>query len=182
MKREKLVFHAACRYQTQSAETGIESLWALYSGGWRSEETVGSYPNRLSYIFFPSQPFITGNKQGAVRGFEIQGKLGERKLQHSRPGQLAVPRGRWLSVFPWNTMACMSPFVPQVVNFSGAPGSWLSLPLAGMGLICSFWNNSFTYALPTRLINYLPYTKLFQLLSPLSLLDPSLLHIHTDVM
>ena len=100
----------------------------IYSDGRQSEKMVGSHPNRPSYIFFPSQPFITGNKQGAVRGFEIQGKLGERKLQHSRPGQLAVPRGGWSSVTSWNTMAWMCPLVPQALIFSGAPGGWLSLP------------------------------------------------------
>ena len=41
---------------------------------------------------FQGSVFVTGNKQGVARGFEIQGKFGERRLQHSRQGQLAVPR------------------------------------------------------------------------------------------
>ena len=57
----------------------------------------------LSYIFFPSQPFITGNKQGVARGFEIRGKLGERELERSLAGPQEVSRfsqkpGRALSV------------------------------------------------------------------------------------
>ena len=71
-------------------------------------------PSQNCLIFsFQANAFITGNKEGTVRGFEIQGKLGERRLQHSCPGQLAVPRVEWSSVSPWNTMAWMPPLVPR---------------------------------------------------------------------
>ena len=82
----------------------------LYSDDRRSEKTVGLYPNGPFY-FRPSQHFYN-KEQGVVKGFEIQGKLDLKKLQHSCPGRLAVPR--WVcgqSVSPWNTMAQMSPAV-----------------------------------------------------------------------
>ena len=46
---------------------------------------------------FQAKDFIAGNKQGVVRGFEIQGKVNwirKKQLQHSCPGQwsLAVPQ------------------------------------------------------------------------------------------
>ena len=40
---------------------------------------MGSYPNKTVLTFcFQASVFIAGNKQGAVRGFEVQGGLGER--------------------------------------------------------------------------------------------------------
>ena len=84
----------------------------LYSDGWESEKTEGLQPNEPSYIFFPSQYFYN-REQSALRGFEIQGILDFKKLQYSHPGQLAVPRGRWSSISPWNTKAQMPPLVPR---------------------------------------------------------------------
>ena len=57
-----------------------------------------------SYIFFPNQTFITGNKQGVVRGFEIQGELRERNcsilvlgsyLFPGIGGHLSLPGTQW---------------------------------------------------------------------------------------
>ena len=36
--------------QTQKGETGIESMWALYSDGRWFDKMAGLYPNRLSQI------------------------------------------------------------------------------------------------------------------------------------
>ena len=62
LKPEKPVFVLPVTYQTQKAETGIESLWALYSDGRQSERTAGLYPNRPSYISLRASLFITENK------------------------------------------------------------------------------------------------------------------------
>ena len=77
-----------------------------------------------------------------------------KKLQHSCPGQLAVPRDKWSSVSPWQvvTVARMPPLVhrqeslavPQDVgSFSQEPGRTLSVVSKTKVL---------TYALLTRLI------------------------------
>ena len=58
LKPEKPVFVLPVTYQTQKAETGIESLWALYSDGRRSEMTAGLYPNRPSSISFKVSVFL----------------------------------------------------------------------------------------------------------------------------
>ena len=47
-KPEKPASVAACHPPDPIRETGIESLWALYSDGWRAEKMVGLYPNRPS--------------------------------------------------------------------------------------------------------------------------------------
>ena len=104
---EKAGIHAACHYQNRKAETGIESLWVLYSDGWRSEKTVGLYPNRPSYI--PFQTFLLYKEKKSVgNGFGIQGKgQSDKELQHSFicwlgilylcPGKWrAHPRAQWL--------------------------------------------------------------------------------------
>ena len=55
--------------------TVIESLWVLYSDvrRWR----VHTLTDHLAFSF-QANVFIPGNKQGVVRGFEVQGGLGER--------------------------------------------------------------------------------------------------------
>ena len=68
---------------------------------------VHTLTDHLTFSFQASL-FITGNIQNAVRGFEIQGKLDKRKLQHSPPGQylfpgagshLSLPGTQWLGCF-----------------------------------------------------------------------------------
>ena len=66
--------------------TAIESLGALYSDGWRSEKMVGSSLTDHLVFSFQANVFIAGNKQGAVRGFEVQGGLGERNCNIPVPG------------------------------------------------------------------------------------------------
>ena len=79
MKPEKtLQFVLPVTCQTQEAETEIKSLWTLYSDGLQSEKMVGLHPKKKVIFSFQAKVFITGNKQGPVRGFEIQGELGER--------------------------------------------------------------------------------------------------------
>ena len=104
-----------------------------------------------SYIFFPNQTFITGNKQGVVRGFEIQGELRERNCSILVLGSKLFP-GASGFLSPWNTMAQMSPLVPRrwslavpqdVDCFSQEPGWALSVVSETKAL---------TYALLTGLI------------------------------
>ena len=61
---------------------------------------------------FPAKVFVTGNKEGAVNGFEIQGQLGERSCNIP---VLAVScaQGGVVSVSPRNTKAWMPPLVPR---------------------------------------------------------------------
>ena len=52
--------------------TAIESLWALYSDGWRSEKRwVHTLTDHLPFSF-QARLFITGNKQGAVRALKFR--------------------------------------------------------------------------------------------------------------
>ena len=81
---------AACHHQTQQAMTAIESLWALYSDGrlnlygrfiQMADDLRRWWVHILTdHLVFSLQArlFIAGNKQGTVKGFEIQGGLGER--------------------------------------------------------------------------------------------------------
>ena len=70
--------------------TAIESLWALYSDGrlnlygrfiQMADDLRRWWVHILTdHLVFSLQArlFIAGNKQGTVKGFEIQGGLGER--------------------------------------------------------------------------------------------------------
>ena len=52
--------------------TAIDSLRALYSGGPQSEKMrVYTLTDHLVFSF-QAKVFIAGNKQGAVRGFEVK--------------------------------------------------------------------------------------------------------------
>ena len=96
-----------------------------------------------------SQPFYN-REQSAVKGFEIRGKLDLKKRQHSSPGWLAILP--WLSASLWNTMAGISPPVPQAVVFSSAPGDQLfsQEPGRALSLVCE--TKALTYTLLARLI------------------------------
>ena len=128
--------------------TAIESLWALYSDGQRSEKMAGLYPNRPSYIFCPSQCFYN-REQNAVRGFEISGKIRFKKPQYSLPGQLAIPRVICLSQEHKGPDASTC---PQVVIFSSAPGGQLFSQEPGWALSVGSESKALTYTFLTRLI------------------------------
>ena len=74
LKPEKPAFVLPVTYQTQQAETGIGSLWVLYSDGQQCKKMVGLYPNRPSYIPFQTAPFHKEKKSVGKR-FGIQGKI-----------------------------------------------------------------------------------------------------------
>lgn len=93
----KAGIRAACHYQTPSAGTGIESSWALHSHGQGSEKVGDLYPN---VVHFLTRQLFYNREQSAARGFEIQGELDCKNLQHSRSEWLAVSDG-------W-TVICLS--------------------------------------------------------------------------
>lgn len=66
LKPEKLAFGLPVTYQTQSAETGIESVWALHSDGRRPEKMVGLAPTHR--LTFPSQPALSVRGQECGEG------------------------------------------------------------------------------------------------------------------
>ena len=145
-KTPELMLLVTC--QTQYVETEIESLWALYSDGRRSEKAVGLHPNRPSYIFFPGQSFYNREWTRCAEGFWNSGRIRWKKLQHSCPGQVAVPTdGGWMGGWSF----CLSlehngpgaSTCPQAVGFSSAAGGQLCLPRARMGLVCRIWNKCF---------------------------------------
>ena len=68
---------AACHHQTQSAMTAIESLGRFIQIAGHPRWRIHTLTDHLVYSF-QANVFITGNKQGAVRGFEIQGGSGRR--------------------------------------------------------------------------------------------------------
>ena len=58
--------------QTQLAETGTESLWALYSDGRPPEKMASLLPNRLTDPFYKE-------KKSIGKGVGIQGKVSQIK-------------------------------------------------------------------------------------------------------
>ena len=64
-------------------------MWALYSDGRDLRRWwVHTLTDHLVFSF-QAKDFIAGNKQGVVRGFEIQGKVNwvrKKQLQNSCPG------------------------------------------------------------------------------------------------
>ena len=65
--------HASCHYQNQCEEKGTESLQVFYSIGQLSKKVAHLYPNRPSYIPFPTDPSHK-EKESVGKGVGIQGK------------------------------------------------------------------------------------------------------------
>ena len=143
VKPKKLVFVLPVTYQTQQAGTGIESLWEFYSDGGQPEKMAGLYPNRPSYVSFQASFSMTENK------IWNSGKIRFKKtLQHSRR-ELGPRRS---SVSPWNTVAQIPPWLRMVS--CGAQEAITVVSWSQGGPHCSSRNNSFSYTLIPRLINY----------------------------
>ena len=110
---------------------------------------------------FQAKVFIAGNKQGVVRGFEIQGKVNWNKTTTSAFLSWAVV------ISPWSTMAqisswiACSPLEAQRWNCFWSPGVRVGQPF-------SSWNKSFYMHWLLSLLA-ITWTQLFQLLSSLSM-------------
>ena len=52
--------------------TAIESLWALYSDGQRSETMARPHPYSHLVFSLQAKVFVAGNKQGAVRALRFR--------------------------------------------------------------------------------------------------------------
>ena len=87
--------------QTQLAETGTESLWALYSDGRPPEKMASLLPNRLTDPFYKE-------KKSIGKGVGIQGKVSQIKaaaLFHLCLGRWSLSVPWTVGISPWSTMA-----------------------------------------------------------------------------
>ena len=77
--------------------TAIESLWTLQMAGDLRRWWVHTLTGHLPFSF-QAKGFIAGNKQGAVRGFEVQGGSGRRHYNipiTGAGGCLSLPETQW---------------------------------------------------------------------------------------
>ena len=133
--------------------TAIESLWALYSDGWWSKKTMGSYPSRQSSLLFPGQTFYTRNKQGAVRALRFR----EHWVKEAATFlSWAVSSSQGPVVFylsPENKVPNAST-CPQEAIFSSAPGGQLFSQEPGKALSVVSETKALTYTLLARLTTF----------------------------
>ena len=117
-------------------------------------EDRGFVPNRPSYVSFEASLFITENK--VWWGVWNSGKFRFKKdCSILALGGYLCPRGS--SVSPWNTTVRTPPWLLRV-SCGAQRSNCLWSPGVRVDNTCSSRNNSFSHALPTRLINY--YLKL----------------------
>ena len=137
--------------------TAIESLWALYSDGWRSEKRwVHTLTDHLPFSF-QARLFITGNKQGAVRAL---------RFKEDWVKEAATFLSWAVSCSQRRVVICLSlehngpeaSSCPQAVIFSSAPGGQLFPQEPGVALSVASETKALTYTLLARLTTF--YLKL----------------------
>ena len=146
METGKAGVGAACCYQNQWAETGIESLWALHSdGGDLRAWWVCTLMDDFTF-HFKQTLFIRKKVEG--RGLEFKEKANQIKSCS------ILSSVSWaVDVSPWSTVAQI-PCWLLMVSSATQRANCLWLPGVRVGHTFSSWNNSFLHALMTKFISY----------------------------